>query len=136
MLWNLVQKFVELSSSAKTIVFLPPKEVPSSLWVAAVQILCGSFGSPPPPSLCCTQNHLHYSLESEASVLRHKLTEKDAIIADLQSQLQSLDAPFSDASDKLTLADQEKDKLLKENETLLNIVKKLNRDVAKAIDSI
>ncbi|CDO98949.1 unnamed protein product [Coffea canephora] len=60
------------------------------------------------------------SLESEASVLRHKLTEKDAIIADLQSQLQSLDAALSDASDKLTLADREKEKLLKENETLSN----------------
>ncbi|XP_071937861.1 uncharacterized protein At4g15545-like isoform X2 [Coffea arabica] len=72
------------------------------------------------------------SLESEASVLRHKLTEKDAIIADLQSQLQSLDAALSDASDKLTLADREKEKLLKENETLSNTVKKLNRDVAKA----
>ncbi|XP_027165568.1 uncharacterized protein At4g15545-like isoform X1 [Coffea eugenioides] len=71
------------------------------------------------------------SLESEASVLRHKLTEKDAIIADLQSQLQSLDAALSDASDKLTLADREKEKLLKENETLTNTVKKLNRDVAK-----
>nr|XP_027099765.1 uncharacterized protein LOC113719002 isoform X2 [Coffea arabica]XP_027106207.1 uncharacterized protein LOC113726598 isoform X2 [Coffea arabica] len=33
----------------------------------------------------------------------------DAIIADLQSQLQSLDASLSNASDKLTLADQEKD---------------------------
>ncbi|CDP07193.1 unnamed protein product [Coffea canephora] len=36
----------------------------------------------------------------------------DAIIADLQSQLQSLDASLSDASDKLTLADQEKVRFL------------------------
>ncbi|KAL3505815.1 hypothetical protein ACH5RR_031197 [Cinchona calisaya] len=71
------------------------------------------------------------SLESEASVLRHKLTEKDDIIADLQSQLESLDASLSDFSDKLAQADQEKENLLNENATLSNTVKKLNRDVAK-----
>ncbi|CAI9118667.1 OLC1v1020263C1 [Oldenlandia corymbosa var. corymbosa] len=71
------------------------------------------------------------SLESEASVLRHNLAEKDDVIADLQSQLESLDAALSDASDKLSRADQEKEDLKKENETLANAVKKLNRDVAK-----
>lgn len=48
------------------------------------------------------------SLESEASVLLRTLTEKEDIIADLHSQLESLDASLSDASDKLALADQEK----------------------------
>ncbi|CDP08382.1 unnamed protein product [Coffea canephora] len=173
---------VELSSSAKAIVFLPPKEVPSSLWVAAVQILLrfvwfssSSFiknkktkrkklskesGGPnnnfdlpeevlevllPDPfeqlDVACKITSIALStrvssLESEASVLRHKLISKDAIIADFQSQLQSLDASLSDASDKLTLADQENEKLLKENEMLSNTVKKLNRGVAKASGSI
>lgn len=48
------------------------------------------------------------SLESETSVLRHNLTEKDHIISDLESQLQSLDASLSDTADKLSRADQEK----------------------------
>lgn len=48
------------------------------------------------------------ALESEASVFRHKLTEKDAIISDLLSQLESLDASLSDTTDKLARADQEK----------------------------
>lgn len=71
------------------------------------------------------------SLESEVSVLRHKLTEKDHIISDLESQLESLDASLSDTADKLSRADQEKETLLKENVQLANTVKKLNRDVAK-----
>ncbi|KAI5654152.1 hypothetical protein M9H77_31339 [Catharanthus roseus] len=71
------------------------------------------------------------ALESEASVFRHKLTEKDAIISDLLSQLESLDASLSDTTDKLARADQEKEILLKENVQLSNTVRKLNRDVTK-----
>lgn len=48
------------------------------------------------------------SLESEASFLRAKLTEKDDIIADLQSQIQSLGASHSETTDKLARADHEK----------------------------
>ncbi|KAM7463002.1 hypothetical protein LguiA_031123 [Lonicera macranthoides] len=71
------------------------------------------------------------SLESETSVLRDNLTEKDAIIAELSSQIDALDSSLSDTSDKLAQAEHEKESLLKENASLSNTVKKLNRDVAK-----
>ncbi|XP_059632616.1 uncharacterized protein At4g15545 isoform X2 [Cornus florida] len=71
------------------------------------------------------------SLESETSALRAKLNDKDALIADLQTQIDSLDASLSDTSDKLARADQEKENLLRENASLSNTVKKLTRDVAK-----
>lgn len=71
------------------------------------------------------------SLESEASFLRAKLTEKDDIIADLQSQIQSLGASHSETTDKLARADHEKESLLRDNALLTTSVKKLNRDVAK-----
>ncbi|KAI9115099.1 hypothetical protein K1719_014112 [Acacia pycnantha] len=71
------------------------------------------------------------ALESEASDLRAKLDEKDSLIADLQSQVESLDASLSQTADKLVLADQDKESLLKENTLLSNTVRKLNRDVAK-----
>ncbi|GMP76842.1 hypothetical protein CsSME_00033343 [Camellia sinensis var. sinensis] len=48
------------------------------------------------------------SLESERSVLRAQLTDKDNLIADLQSQIDSLDSSLSDAADKLARADHEK----------------------------
>lgn len=71
------------------------------------------------------------SLESESSNLRAKLAEKDAIIADLHSRIDSLDASFSETADRLSRADHEKESLLKENALLSNTVKKLNRDVSK-----
>ncbi|KAK4266457.1 hypothetical protein QN277_027376 [Acacia crassicarpa] len=71
------------------------------------------------------------ALESEASDLRAKLAEKDSLIADLQSQLESLDASLSQTADKLVRADQDKESLLKENALLSNTVRKLNRDVSK-----
>ncbi|KAK9287706.1 hypothetical protein L1049_016145 [Liquidambar formosana] len=71
------------------------------------------------------------ALESESSSLRAKLHEKDALIADLQSQIESLDASLSETADKLASADHEKEGLLKENASLSNAVKKLNRDVSK-----
>uniref|UniRef100_A0A2P2KPT1 At4g15545-like C-terminal domain-containing protein n=1 Tax=Rhizophora mucronata TaxID=61149 RepID=A0A2P2KPT1_RHIMU len=71
------------------------------------------------------------SLESESSALLAQLAEKDDLIADLQSQVDSLDASLSDTSDKLSRADLEKEKLVKENDSLSNTVKKLQRDVSK-----
>ncbi|KAK9933582.1 hypothetical protein M0R45_020775 [Rubus argutus] len=70
-------------------------------------------------------------LESESSALRAKLAEKDQLIADLQAQVESLDASLSETADKLALADQEKEGLLKEKNLLSNTVRKLNRDVSK-----
>ncbi|XP_047258377.1 uncharacterized protein At4g15545-like [Capsicum annuum] len=71
------------------------------------------------------------ALESEAASLRRLLSERDDIISDLNSQLDSLDSSLSDASDRISRAEQEKESLVKENATLSNTVKKLNRDVAK-----
>ncbi|KMS95025.1 hypothetical protein BVRB_013170 [Beta vulgaris subsp. vulgaris] len=71
------------------------------------------------------------ALESEASVLRSHLTDKDNIISDLQSQIESLDASLSETADRLAVANQEKESLVKENNSLSNTVAKLRRDVAK-----
>ncbi|XP_024465060.1 uncharacterized protein LOC7475940 isoform X4 [Populus trichocarpa] len=71
------------------------------------------------------------ALESESSLLRAKLAEKDDFIAHLQAQIESLDSSLSDSSDKLSRATQEKENLLKENASLSNTVKKLQRDVSK-----
>lgn len=71
------------------------------------------------------------ALESESSLLRAKLAEKDDFIAHLQAQIESLDSSLSDSSDKLSRAAQEKESLLKENASLSNTVKKLQRDVSK-----
>ena len=48
------------------------------------------------------------ALESESSTLRAKLADKDSLIAELQSQVESLDASLSDVSDKLAQADLHK----------------------------
>ncbi|KAH7522438.1 hypothetical protein FEM48_Zijuj07G0138400 [Ziziphus jujuba var. spinosa] len=71
------------------------------------------------------------ALESESSDLRAKLAEKDRLIDDLRDQVDSLDASLADATDKLAVADHERESLLKENASLSSTVKKLNRDVAK-----
>ncbi|KAF8387959.1 hypothetical protein HHK36_026625 [Tetracentron sinense] len=71
------------------------------------------------------------ALESESSRLRAKLGEKDDLISHLQSQIDSLDVSLSETADKLARADEEKEILLKENASLSNTVKKLNRDVSK-----
>ncbi|XWS39090.1 hypothetical protein CRYUN_Cryun18bG0020200 [Craigia yunnanensis] len=70
-------------------------------------------------------------LEAESSSLGLKLTEKDQQIADLCAQIDALDASLSETSDKLVKADQEKESLLKENASLSNTVRKLQRDVSK-----
>ncbi|XP_014505957.1 uncharacterized protein At4g15545 isoform X1 [Vigna radiata var. radiata] len=71
------------------------------------------------------------ALESELSTLRTQIADRDNLIADLQSQIDSLDASLSETADKLLLAEQDKESLLKENASLSNTVKKLNRDVSK-----
>ena len=48
------------------------------------------------------------ALESESSTLRAKLAEKDSLIAELQSQVDSFDASLSDVSDKLAQAELDK----------------------------
>lgn len=48
------------------------------------------------------------ALESESADLRAQLAEKDDLIADLQSQVESLDASLADAVDRLAQAEQEK----------------------------
>ncbi|KGN57052.1 uncharacterized protein At4g15545 [Cucumis sativus] len=70
-------------------------------------------------------------LESESSVLRSKLAEKNEIVADLRFQIESLNASLSETSDKLAQADEEKESLERENASLSYTVKKLSRDVAK-----
>ncbi|KAG7028941.1 hypothetical protein SDJN02_10124 [Cucurbita argyrosperma subsp. argyrosperma] len=70
-------------------------------------------------------------LESESSVLRSKISEKDEIVADLRFQIESLNDSLSETIDKLARADEEKESLEKENASLSNTVKKLRGDVAK-----
>ncbi|XP_061359676.1 uncharacterized protein At4g15545-like [Gastrolobium bilobum] len=71
------------------------------------------------------------SLESESSALRAELADKDSLISDLQSQVESLDATLSETAEKLARAEQDKESLLKENAFLSNTVRKLSRDVSK-----
>ncbi|XP_021800830.1 uncharacterized protein At4g15545 isoform X3 [Prunus avium] len=71
------------------------------------------------------------ALESESYALRAMLAEKDQLIAELQAQVESLDASLSETADKLVLAEQEKEGLVKEKALLSNTVRKLNRDVSK-----
>ncbi|GMI69825.1 hypothetical protein HRI_000651800 [Hibiscus trionum] len=59
------------------------------------------------------------------------LAEKDQQIADLCVQIDALEASLSETSDKLVKADQEKESLLKDNVSLSNTVRKLQRDVSK-----
>ncbi|KAL0727827.1 hypothetical protein Bca4012_023920 [Brassica carinata] len=71
------------------------------------------------------------ALESESSDLRELLAEKDKEIAELQSHAESLDASLSDALQKLSLAEDEKENLVRENSSLSSTVKRLQRDVSK-----
>lgn len=71
------------------------------------------------------------ALESESSLLRAKLAEKEDFIAHLQSQIESLESSLADSTDELSRATEEKENLLKENASLSSTVKKLQRDVSK-----
>ncbi|KAL8209886.1 hypothetical protein R6Q57_006618 [Mikania cordata] len=71
------------------------------------------------------------ALELESSELRQQLADREAVIADLYSQIDSLDSSVSQNLHKLTIANQEKEDLVKENVSLLETVNKLKRDVAK-----
>ncbi|KAF8016015.1 hypothetical protein BT93_H1538 [Corymbia citriodora subsp. variegata] len=70
-------------------------------------------------------------LESESSAVGSDLAARDRLIACLRSQIDSLDASLAAAADRLARADREKEELLRENASLSETVKKLNRDVAK-----
>ncbi|XP_043710970.1 uncharacterized protein At4g15545-like isoform X2 [Telopea speciosissima] len=70
-------------------------------------------------------------LEFECSHLHSKLDEKDDLISELQAQIHSLDVSLAETADRLSLADQEKKSLLKENASLCSTINKLNRDVSK-----
>lgn len=48
------------------------------------------------------------ALESESSALRVQLAEKDHLIAELQAQVESLEASLSETADQLSRADEEK----------------------------
>ncbi|KAJ0715976.1 hypothetical protein HanPI659440_Chr13g0507541 [Helianthus annuus] len=71
------------------------------------------------------------ALESESSDLRQQLADKEAVISDLYAQIDSLDSSVSQNLHKLSVINQEKESLLKENASLLETVNKLKRDVAK-----
>ncbi|CAJ2634446.1 unnamed protein product [Trifolium pratense] len=71
------------------------------------------------------------ALELQSSELRAEIAEKDNLIAELQSHVESLDTSLSETADKLVRAEQDKESLLKENASLSNTVRKLNRDVSK-----
>ncbi|CAH8317116.1 unnamed protein product [Eruca vesicaria subsp. sativa] len=71
------------------------------------------------------------ALESESSDLRELLADKDKEITELQSHVESLDASLSEALQKLSLAEDEKENLVRENSSLSSTVKRLQRDVSK-----
>ncbi|KQK06309.1 hypothetical protein BRADI_2g25640v3 [Brachypodium distachyon] len=70
-------------------------------------------------------------LEAECARLRAQLAERDDATEDLRERVEQLDSALALATDRLRLAEEEKETLLKENATLSNTVNKLNRDVAK-----
>uniref|UniRef100_A0ACD5TLB0 Uncharacterized protein n=1 Tax=Avena sativa TaxID=4498 RepID=A0ACD5TLB0_AVESA len=70
-------------------------------------------------------------LEAEASGLRAQLAQRDDAAEDLRERVEQLESALALATDRLSRAEDEKETVLKENATLSNTVKKLNRDVAK-----
>ncbi|KAG8068789.1 hypothetical protein GUJ93_ZPchr0005g15382 [Zizania palustris] len=70
-------------------------------------------------------------LEAEAARLRAQLAERDAAAEDLRERVEQLDAALAVATGRLRRAEDEKDALLRDNSSLSNAVRKLNRDVAK-----
>ncbi|CAM0955557.1 unnamed protein product [Alopecurus aequalis] len=70
-------------------------------------------------------------LEAEAAGLRAQLAQRDDTAEDLRERVEQLESALALATDRLSRAEDEKETVLKENATLSNTVKKLNRDVAK-----
>uniref|UniRef100_A0ACD5THB4 Uncharacterized protein n=1 Tax=Avena sativa TaxID=4498 RepID=A0ACD5THB4_AVESA len=70
-------------------------------------------------------------LEAEAAGLRAQLAQRDDTAEDLRERVEQLESALALATDRLSRAEDEKETALKENATLSNTVKKLNRDVAK-----
>nr|GFA03025.1 putative WAT1-related protein [Tanacetum cinerariifolium] len=71
------------------------------------------------------------SLESESSILQQHIAARDDVIVDFELKLHSLDFSLSQDLHNLSLADHQKENLLKENAWLLETINKLKRDVAK-----
>ncbi|XP_076907504.1 uncharacterized protein At4g15545-like isoform X2 [Bidens hawaiensis] len=71
------------------------------------------------------------ALEAESSDLRQQLADRETLIADLYAQIDSLDSSLTQNLNKLSIVNQEKESLFKENAALVETVNKLKRDVAK-----
>ncbi|XP_076911304.1 uncharacterized protein At4g15545-like isoform X2 [Bidens hawaiensis] len=71
------------------------------------------------------------ALEAESSDLRQQLADRETLIGELYAQIDSLDSSVSQNLNKLSIVNQEKESLVKENATLVETVNKLKRDVAK-----
>ncbi|XP_019439738.1 PREDICTED: uncharacterized protein At4g15545-like isoform X2 [Lupinus angustifolius] len=71
------------------------------------------------------------ALQSESSILSAELANKDATVAELQSEVDSLYAAISEAEERFAKAEEEKERLVTENASLSNTVRKLTRDVSK-----
>ncbi|CAN6360143.1 unnamed protein product [Urochloa humidicola] len=70
-------------------------------------------------------------LEAEAARLRAQLADRDAEAEDLRERVEQLDAALDVATGRLRRVEEEKETLVRENSSLSNTVRKLNRDVAK-----
>ncbi|CAL4900707.1 unnamed protein product [Urochloa decumbens] len=70
-------------------------------------------------------------LEAEAARLSAQLAERDAEAEDLRERVEQLDAALAVATGRLRRVEEEKETLARENASLSNTVRKLNRDVAK-----
>ncbi|KAF8719796.1 hypothetical protein HU200_024553 [Digitaria exilis] len=70
-------------------------------------------------------------LEAEAARLRAQLAERDAEAEDLRERVEQLDAAHAVATGRLRRVEEEKETLVRENSSLSNTIRKLNRDVAK-----
>ncbi|XP_020702710.1 uncharacterized protein At4g15545 isoform X1 [Dendrobium catenatum] len=70
-------------------------------------------------------------LEDEIDGLSRTVSDRDDLIANLRAHIESLDSTLGELSGQLNRTQEEKETLLKENATLSDTVKKLNRDVSK-----
>ncbi|XP_028550326.1 uncharacterized protein At4g15545 isoform X2 [Dendrobium catenatum] len=72
-------------------------------------------------------------LEDEIDGLSRTVSDRDDLIANLRAHIESLDSTLGELSGQLNRTQEEKETLLKENATLSDTVKKLNRDVSKQV---